>query len=223
LFRDRREAGKVLSRDVAALPGLEGGVVLGLPRGGVPVAYEVARACGLSLDVLLVRKLGVPGQEELAMGAIASGGIVVLNRRILHSVRISKETLCAAVERAKQEMERQEREFRGGRAAIEIQGRTVILVDDGLATGATMRAAARAVRPVARQVIVAVPVGAEITCRDLAGEVDQVICHETPDPFEAVGNFYRDFEATSDEEVKELMNASQGRGDKGWDGGPELQ
>src|SRR6185369_2943140 len=142
-----------------------------------------------------------PGQEELAMGAIASGGIVVLNRRILHSVRISKETLCAAVERAKQEMERQEREFRGGR--------TVILVDDGLATGATMRAAARAVRPVARQVIVAVPVGAEITCRDLAGEVDQVICHETPDPFEAVGNFYRDFEATSDEEVKELMNASQ--------------
>jgi len=173
--------------------------------------------------VLLVRKLGVPGQEELAMGAIASGGIVVLNRRILHSVRISKETLCAAVERAKQEMERQEREFRGGRAAIEIQGRTVILVDDGLATGATMRAAARAVRPVARQVIVAVPVGAEITCRDLAGEVDQVICHETPDPFEAVGNFYRDFEATSDEEVKELMNASQGRGDKGWDGGLELK
>ena len=185
-------------------------MVLGLPRGGVPVAYEVAHACGLPLDVLLVRKLGVPGQEELAMGAIASGGIVVLNRRILHSVRISKETLCAAVERAKQEMERQEREFRGGRAAIEIQGRTVILVDDGLATGATMRAAARAVRPVARRVIVAVPVGAEITCRDLAGEVDQIICHEMPDPFEAVGNFYLNFEPTSDEEVKELMSAGSG-------------
>lgn len=210
VFQDRREAGKVLGRDVAALPELEGGVVLGLPRGGVPVAYEVARACGLPLDVLLVRKLGVPGQEELAMGAIASGGIVVLNRRILHSVRISKETLCAAVERAKQEMERQEREFRGGRAAIEIEGRTVILVDDGLATGATMRAAARAVRPLARRVIVAVPVGAEITCRNLAGEVDQIICHEMPDPFEAVGNFYLNFEPTSDEEVKELMSAGSG-------------
>ena len=210
VFQDRREAGKVLGRDVAALPELEGGVVLGLPRGGVPVAYEVARACGLPLDVLLVRKLGVPGQEELAMGAIASGGIVVLNRRILHSVRISKETLCAAVERAKQEMERQEREFRGGRAAIEIQGRTVILVDDGLATGATMRAAARAVRPVALRVIVAVPVGAEITCRDLAGEADQIICHEMPDPFEAVGNFYLNFEPTSDEEVRELMSAGSG-------------
>ena len=210
VFQDRREAGKVLGRDVAALPELEGGVVLGLPRGGVPVAYEVARACGLPLDVLLVRKLGVPGQEELAMGAIASGGIVVLNRRILHSVHISKETLCAAVERAKQEMERQEREFRGGRAAIEIEGRTVILVDDGLATGATMRAAARAVRPLARRVIVAVPVGAEITCRNLAGEVDQIICHEMPDPFEAVGNFYLNFEPTSDEEVKELMSAGSG-------------
>jgi putative phosphoribosyl transferase len=210
VFQDRREAGKVLGGDVAALPELEGGVVLGLPRGGVPVAYEVAHACGLPLDVLLVRKLGVPGQEELAMGAIASGGIVVLNRRILHSVRISKETLCAAVERAKQEMERQEREFRGGRAAIEIQGRTVILVDDGLATGATMRAAARAVRPVALRVIVAVPVGAEITCRDLAGEADQIICHEMPDPFEAVGNFYLNFEPTSDEEVRELMSAGSG-------------
>jgi putative phosphoribosyl transferase len=144
------------------------------------------------------------------MGAIASGGIVVLNRRILHSVRISKEILCTAVERAKQEMERQEREFRGGRAAIEIQGRTVILVDDGLATGATMRAAARAVRPVALRVIVAVPVGAEITCRDLAGEADQIICHEMPDPFEAVGNFYLNFEPTSDEEVRELMSAGSG-------------
>ena len=210
MFRDRREAGTVLARDVAALPELEGGVVLGLPRGGVPVAYEVARACGLPLDVLLVRKLGVPGQEELAMGAIASGGIVVLNRRILHSVHISKETLCAAVERAKQEMERQEREFRGGRAAVQIEGRTVILVDDGLATGATMRAAARAVRPLARRVVVAVPVGAQITCRGLAGEADQVICHEIPDPFEAVGNFYFNFEPTSDEEVKALMRAGSG-------------
>jgi putative phosphoribosyl transferase len=149
------------------------------------------------------------------MGAIASGGIVVLNRRILHSVHISRETLCAAVERAKEEMERQEREFRGGRAAIEIQGRTVILVDDGLATGATMRAAARAVRPLARRVVVAVPVGAEITCRHLAGEADQVICHEMPDPFEAVGNFYRDFEPTSDAEVKALMNAGLKAGDSG--------
>jgi putative phosphoribosyl transferase len=210
VFQDRREAGRVLAGDVAMLPELEGGVVLGLPRGGVPVAYEVARRCGLALDVLLVRKLGVPGQEELAMGAIASGGIVVINRRILHSVRISKETLCAAVERAKQEMERQEREFRGGRAAIEIQERTVILVDDGLATGATMRAAARAVRPVARRVIVAVPVGAVSTCRDLAGEVDRIICHEMPDPFDAVGNFYLNFEPTSDEEVKELMNEGIG-------------
>lgn len=213
VFQDRRDAGRVLARAVAELPDLKDAVVLGLPRGGVPVAYEVARACGLPLDILVVRKLGTPGQEELAMGAIASGGTVVLNPDILRSTRISEETLRVVVERAKQEMERQEHAFREGRGAPEIEGRTVILVDDGLATGASMRAAIGAVKPRARQVIVAVPVGARSTCDQLRSEVDRVICTATPEPFEAVGMFYRDFDATSDEEVRALMReGSGGRG-----------
>jgi predicted phosphoribosyltransferase len=215
VFQDRRDAGRVLAREVAALPDLKDAVVLGLPRGGVPVAFEVARACGLPLDILVVRKLGVPGQEELAMGAIASGGTVVLNPDILRSTRISEETLRVVVERAKQEMERQEHAFREGRGALEIEGRTVILVDDGLATGASMRAAIGAVKPQARQVIVAVPVGAKSTCDELAGEVDRLICVATPEPFEAVGMFYIDFEPTTDEEVRALIRQGSGVRDQG--------
>lgn len=215
VFQDRRDAGRVLAREVAALPDLKDGVVLGLPRGGVPVAFEVARACGLPLDILVVRKLGVPGQEELAMGAIASGGTVVLNPDILRSTRISEETLRSVVERAKQEMERQEHAFRGGREASGIEGRTVILVDDGLATGASMRAAIGAVKTRARQVIVAVPVGAKSTCDQLRSEVDRVVCTLMPEQFEAVGMFYRDFDATSDEEVRALMRQGSGVRDQG--------
>lgn len=204
-FQDRRDAGRVLGQLVTELPDLKGGLVLGLVRGGVPVAYEVARACGLPLDILVVRKLGVPGQEELAMGAIASGGGVVLNESIIQSFRVSENKLEHVLERESRELERREKLYREGRLPVEIAGRAVILVDDGLATGASMRAAIRAVKPRARRVIVAVPVGAKNTCAELASEVDEVVCALTPEPLEAVSLFYREFDATSDEEVKKLM------------------
>jgi len=205
IFQDRREAGRVLGEIVAGLADLSDGVVLGLVRGGVPVAYEVAKACGLPLDILVVRKLGVPGQEELAMGAIASGGGVVLNNNILRSYRVPKEVLEEVLERETRELERREALYRKGQPPLEIAGRTVILVDDGLATGATMRAAVHAVKGLARRVIVAVPVGAQPTCNELAEEADKVICALTPEPLDAVSLFYREFAPTSDEEVGALM------------------
>ncbi|MGA8089075.1 MAG: phosphoribosyltransferase family protein [Terracidiphilus sp.] len=190
---------------VASLPDLKDAVVLGLVRGGVPVAFEVARTCGLALDILVVRKLGVPGQEELAMGAIASGGGVVLNDQIVRSWHVSEKKLEHVIEREQQEMERREALYRKGRPAVEIAGRAVILVDDGLATGASMRAAIRAVSGRARKVIVAVPVGAKSTCEELAHEVDRVVCALVPEPLDAVSLFYREFGATTDEEVMALM------------------
>lgn len=190
---------------VAALPDLKDGVVLGLVRGGVPVAYEVAKTCALPLDILVVRKLGLPGQEELAMGAIASGGGVVLNDYVVRSYHVSEKKLEYVIERETQEMLRRESLYREGRPAVEIAGRAVVLVDDGLATGASMRAAIRAVKERARRVIVAVPVGASSTCEELAHEADQVVCAMVPEPLDAVSLFYREFGATSDEEVKELM------------------
>lgn len=209
-FQDRRDAGQVLAKAVAELPDLKDAVVIGLPRGGVPVAYEVARGCGLELDILVVRKLGVPGQEELAMGAIASGGTVVLNSNIVEATHVSKEELGAEVERAMREIERQEHAFREGREPLKIEGRIVILVDDGLATGATMRAAVGAVKELARRVVVAVPVGARSTCAELSNEVERVICPVMPKSFGAVGRFYRDFEPTTDEEVKALLRQGAG-------------
>jgi putative phosphoribosyl transferase len=214
VFQDRREAGQVLGEMVAALPDLKDGVVLGLVRGGVPVAFEVAKACGLPLDILVVRKLGVPGQEELAMGAIASGGGVVLNDHVLRSFRISEKKLEQVMERELQELERRERLYREGREAAEIGGRAVVLVDDGLATGATMRAAIRAVKGRARRVVVAVPVGAKSTCEELRREVDDVVCALMPEPLDAVSLFYCEFRATSDDEVKELMK--EGLGTRDW-------
>ena len=196
----------MLGELVAGLPDLKDAVVLGLVRGGVPVAFEVARACRLPLDILVVRKLGVPGQEELAMGAIASGGGLVLNEQNVRSCHIYAGKLERVIEAEKQELERRERLFRGGRPARQIAGRAVILVDDGLATGASMRAAVRAVRGQARRVIVAVPVGAKSTCEELAKEVDKVVCALTPEPMDAVSLFYREFGPTEDEEVKSLMN-----------------
>jgi putative phosphoribosyl transferase len=210
LFQDRREAGRVLGELVVELPDLKDGVVLGLVRGGVPVAYEVARACGLPFDILVVRKLGVPGQEELAMGAIASGGGVVLNDYIVRSYYVSEKNLEHTIARETEEMERREKLYREGRPAIDFAGRPVILVDDGLATGASMRAAIRAVKGRARRVIVAVPVGAMSTCEDLAQEVDQVVCATMPDPLDAVSLFYREFGATDDDEVKWLMRQESG-------------
>jgi putative phosphoribosyl transferase len=211
IFQDRREAGRVLGELVATLPDLKDALVLGLVRGGVPVAHEVARECGLPLAILVVRKLGVPGQEELAMGAIASGGGVVLNEQIVRSYHVSAGKLEHVIEREMQEMERREKLYREGRPAADMAGRAVILVDDGLATGASMRAAVRAVKGRARRVIVAVPVGAKGACDDLAQEVDKVVCALTPDPLDAVSLFYREFGPTDDDEVKSLMRQESAR------------
>ena len=210
MFQDRREAGQVLGEMVAALPDLSDGVVLGLIRGGVPVALEVAKACGLPLDILVVRKLGVPGQEELAMGAIASGGGVVLNDHVLRVYRISEKKLEQVMERELHELERREKLYRNGREALKIDGRAVILVDDGMATGASMRAAIRAVKGRARRVIVAVPVGAKSTCEELRREADEVVCALMPEPLDAVSLFYREFGATSDDEVRALTLQGSG-------------
>ncbi|HMG84089.1 MAG TPA: phosphoribosyltransferase [Terracidiphilus sp.] len=212
VFQDRREAGRVLGELVASLPDLKDAVVLGLVRGGMPVAFEVARACGLPLDIQVVRKLGVPGQEELAMGAIASGGGVVLNEQIVRSWHVSEKKLGHVIEHERQEMDRREALYRQGRPAVEIAGRPVVLVDDGLATGASMRAAIRAVSGRAGRVIVAVPVGAKSTCDELAHEVDRVVCVLVPETLDAVSLFYREFGATTDEEVLELMEAGSGLG-----------
>ena len=208
-FNDRRHAGRVLSESVCALAGIQDGIVLALLRGGVPVAFEVAIGCHLPLDVLVVRKLGLPGREELAMGAIAGGGGMVLNKDVLDAYRISETRLRQVIEREQQELERREKLYRQGRPAAEIAGRTAILVDDGLATGASMRAAVRAVKGRARRVIVAVPVGASSACEDLAGEADQVICLLKPEPMDAVSLFYRQFGQTGDEEIRQLLRATE--------------
>jgi predicted phosphoribosyltransferase len=205
IFQDRRDAGRTLAKFVAALPGLGDAVVLALPRGGVPVAFEVARACKLPLDILLVRKLGAPGQRELAMGAIASGGTTVLNQDVLHALHVPQRILDAVVEREQRNLEHMEAAYREGRPPTPIEGRTAILVDDGLATGASMRAAVHAVRARAKEVIVAVPVGARSTCADMKREADQVICATEPEPLDAVGRFYRNFDPTTDDEVRMLL------------------
>jgi predicted phosphoribosyltransferase len=213
VFQDRRDAGRILARDVAKVPDLHDAVVLGLPRGGVPVADEVARALNLPLDVFIVRKLGVPGQEELAMGAIASGGTVVINQRIVDELGIRDSTINAVAEREKIEIERREQAYRDGRPPTPLQGRTVILIDDGLATGSTMLAAVRALRPHARRVIVAVPVAAKSTCAELRSEADLVICARTPQPFFAVGSFYRNFQQTTDDEVRAILSPARSQPD----------
>ena len=188
---------------------LEGAVVLGLVRGGLPVAYEVARASRLPLDIMAVRKLGLPWQEELAMGAIAGGGAVVWNDSVLRSYSVPERIQQQVIERENRELQRRETLYREGHRAVEITGRTVILVDDGLATGASMRAAIRAVKGPARRVIVAVPVGAASTCQELADEADEVICALMPEPLDAVGQFYREFEPTTDEEVMRLLREAR--------------
>jgi putative phosphoribosyl transferase len=209
IFQDRRQAGRALGQvvqdEIDEDPGADDAIVLGLPRGGVPVAFEVARELGLPLDVCVVRKLGVPGQEELAMGAVASGGIVVIQSDVVHAYQIPQEIIDAVVARERVEIERREAAYRDGRPAARLDGRMVILVDDGLATGATMKAAARALRSVARRVVVAVPVAASGTCDELQLEVDQVVCLQNPEPFHAVGEFYRNFDQTTDAEVRALL------------------
>jgi putative phosphoribosyl transferase len=207
-YRDRADAGTRLAERLAAYAGRADVVVLGLPRGGVPVAAEVAGALGAPLDVFCVRKLGVPGDEELAMGAIATGGVVVLNERVVSELGVSAQVLAevAAVER--EELERRDRAYRGDRPPVPLAGRTVIVVDDGLATGATMRAAVRAVRAAGpRRVVVAVPVAASETCRAVEADADEVVCPLVPDGFRSVGGWYEDFSATSDDEVRRCLTS----------------
>src|SRR5437764_1200521 len=207
-FHDRLEAGRLLGEELTRRLGrAQDLIVLGLPRGGVPVAAEVAKALGAPLDVFIVRKLGVPGHEELAMGAIASGGVRVLNRDVLDYVRVTQQQLDAVAAREERELSRREAEFRGNRAPLDVRGRTVIIVDDGLATGSTMRAAVQALRAMEpKRVIVAVPVGAEQTCEEFRDIVDEMVCLRTPEPFEAVGLWYDDFTQTTDAEVHALLS-----------------
>jgi putative phosphoribosyl transferase len=209
VFHDRREAGRKLAHILRAAPeaaSLAGNaIVLGLPRGGVPVAYEVARELHLPLDVFVVRKLGVPGQEELAMGAIASGGLVVLNDSVIRAYAIRRETIEAVAARGREEIEQREALWRERRAPLALAGRAAILVDDGLATGATMKAAARALRSLAAQVIAAVPVAAAAAWDEMSREVDWLACIERPPHFAAVGEYYREFDPTPDEEVRALL------------------
>jgi putative phosphoribosyl transferase len=209
-FQNRREAGAELAARLDKFKNRPDVVVLALPRGGVPVAYEVARALGAPLDVFLVRKLGVPGHQELAMGAIASGGVRVLNDDVVEWYRIPAPVIDAVARQEQAELERRERAYRDGRTPLELKGRTVILVDDGLATGSSMRAAVQAVRAHApARIVVAVPVGAPGTCRELAEIADEVVCARTPERFSAVGLWYRDFGQTSDAEVRDLLHDSQ--------------
>jgi predicted phosphoribosyltransferase len=211
-FQDRREAGRELARLLRAYAGQPDLLVLGLPRGGVPVAYEIALALDAPLDVFLVRKLGVPGHEELAMGAIAGGGTIVLNDSVVAELGIPENTIQAVAAQEAQELARRDRAYRDGRPPPPILGQTVILVDDGLATGATMRAAVQAVyRQGPRRVVIAVPVAAPVTCEEFAREVDAIICARTPVPFHAVGLWYDDFNPTSDDEVRGLLAAAAAR------------
>jgi erythromycin esterase-like protein/predicted phosphoribosyltransferase len=206
LFRDRREAGRLLAAKLSAYADRPDLLVLALPRGGVPVAYEVARALGAPLDVFVVRKLGVPGYEELAMGAVATGGVRVLNEEIVERLGIPNHLIDAVAAREQQELSRRERLYRGGRPPPDVRRRTVILVDDGLATGATMLAAIEALRQLQpTRIVVAVPTAAPETCEQLRTKVDDVICAITPEPFHAVGLWYQDFSQTTDEEVRDLL------------------
>jgi predicted phosphoribosyltransferase len=206
IYRDRTEAGKHLATRLTDYAGRPDVLVLALPRGGVPVAFEVARALRAPLDIFLVRKLGVPGHEELAMGAIATGGVRVLNEDVMSYLRIAGEVVDAVAADELRELERRERAYRGDAAAPDVRGKTVILVDDGLATGSTMRAAAAALRQQQpARIVVAVPVSSPQICDEYRMGVDEIVCAVTPEPFHAVGQWYEDFSQTTDEEVRGLL------------------
>jgi len=205
-FTDRIDAGRQLAARLASFADRDDVIILALPRGGVPVAFEIAQALHLPVDIFLVRKLGVPGHRELAMGAIATGGVRVLNDDVVRSLQIPSRAIDAVAEEEQRELERRERAYRGNRAAPTVAGRTVIIVDDGLATGSTMRAAVAALRQQApERIVVAVPVAPPSTCTELRAEADEVVCLATPEPFSAVGLWYRDFSETSDAEVRDLL------------------
>jgi putative phosphoribosyl transferase len=211
-YQDRSEAGRRLAAKLMAYADRPEVVVLALPRGGVPVAFEVAEVLNAPLDVFLVRKLGLPGHEELAMGAIATGNVRVLNEEVTHALHISDAVIDAVTAQEQQELERRERSYRDNRSALDVRGRTVILVDDGLATGATMRAATVAIRQRhPARLVVAVPIAASATCEAFRTEVDDIICAETPEPFYGVGRWYDDFSQTSDAEVRDLLTRAAQR------------
>ena len=206
IFSNRTEAGRLLAEKLLKYAGRADVIVLGLPRGGVPVAFEVAQRLGAPFDVFIVRKLGVPGFEELAVGAIASGGVRVLNEDVMRAIPNVDEVIELVTAKETAELERREQSYRDGRPAPELRDRVVILVDDGLATGATMRAAVKALRQCgAARIVVAVPVGPPDTCREIEEEADETVCATTPEFFQAVGQYYEDFSQTSDEEVRELL------------------
>lgn len=208
-FADRADAGRVLAAELSDYVGRDDVIILALPRGGVPVAYEVARELDAPLDVFLVRKLGVPGREELAMGAIATGGGLVFNRDVVQLAGLDESQIEPVIERERAELRRRERAYRDDLAPPDLHDRTVILVDDGLATGATMRAAIDAIEqqePV--RLVVAVPVAPAETCREIAGDVDEIICLLQPEPFLSVGTWYADFSETTDDDVRELLARS---------------
>jgi putative phosphoribosyl transferase len=205
-FSDRTEAGKYLAAQLESYKDRDDVMVLALPRGGVPVAFEVAQALRVPLDIFLVRKLGVPGHEELAMGAIATGGLRVLNNDVVDYLQIPHEVIDAVADQEMEELKRRERAYRGDRPEPDVRSKTVILVDDGLATGSTMRAAAAALRQQnPARIVVAVPVSAPQTCNEYRMGVDEIICAATPEPFYGVGQWYLDFSQTTDEEVRDLL------------------
>jgi len=209
-FADRRQAGRRLAEELSAYEGHQDVVVLGLPRGGVPVAFEVAEALQAPLDVFVVRKLGVPGNPELAMGAMASGGVRVLNQGVVRRMGISDDAIDRVAEEERQKLEEREQIYRGARPDVDLEGKTVLLVDDGLATGATMRAAVNALRKHdPQEIVVAVPTAPPETCSDFKDVADEVICVTTPTPFFGVGGAYRDFSQTTNEEVRDLLEKAE--------------
>jgi putative phosphoribosyl transferase len=211
IFQDRTDAGRRLATKLAKYVDRSDVIVLALPRGGVPVGFEVAHQLGAPLDIFLVRKLGVPGRDELAMGAIASGGVRVLNEDVVHELGIDERWINMVATKELAELRRREEAYRDGRTAPVVRDKTVILVDDGLATGATMRAAVAALRQMGPScIVVAVPVGASQTCDELRGLADEVVCFQEPNPFYAVGTWYRDFGQTTDDEVRELLGLANG-------------
>src|SRR5437762_2094244 len=210
IYRNRSDAGKYLAARLAKYANREDVLVLALPRGGVPVGFEVARTLHAPLDIFLVRKLGVPGHEELAMGAISTGGVRVLNEDTVDYLRIPASVIEAVAANELRELERRELAYRGDRPEPDVRGKTVILVDDGLATGSTMRAAAVALRQQnPARIVIAVPVSAPQTCDEYRMGVDEIVCASTPEPFRGVGQWYRDFSQTTDDEVRELLAKAQ--------------
>ncbi|MFZ0710731.1 MAG: phosphoribosyltransferase [Terrimicrobiaceae bacterium] len=212
LFRDRIEAGRQLAKVLGGYAGRSGVVVLALPRGGVPVGFEVAKSLGAPLDIFVVRKLGLPGDEELAMGAVASGNVRVINEEVVRSFGVSDDVLDAVAEREEIELNRRERLYRGNAPAPDVGGKTILLVDDGIATGSTMRAAVAALRrQFPLRIIVAVPVAPPSTFKELQSEADEVVCVMTPEPFYAVGKWYEIFDQTTDNQVRDLYERLERR------------